>query len=435
MKKSGPRLFFLRITARKIDAVPFFPAPFFLVAIAVGSTPPAVAVEQPDTCVECHQAFELASPSAPTQVMGHDVHAQRGLSCADCHGGDPTAAEQERAMDPAKGFIGRPARHEIPQFCARCHAEPAYMRKYNPNLPTDQYAKYLTSQHGKRIAQGDPDVAVCTSCHDAHGIRGKHDPQSPVFATNIPGTCATCHTDAALMERHGLPVTQHWDYSQSVHGQALLFRGDRAAPHCASCHGAHEAARPGVIAIGNVCAQCHGLTRDLFAKSPHKAAHEALGLPECEVCHGNHLIQRPTDEMLGTGPQALCATCHEAGSPGFATAQRMREAIERLKAELTRAETTVTRAAQLGMDVGEAQFEVHEAQAKLTQARTYVHSFSAQTLTPIADEGLRHAQQAGAQGYEAIKAFQFRRQGLWATLLIITLLAVGLWLKIRDLER
>ncbi len=338
-------------------------------------------------------------------------------------------------MDPAKGFIGRPAHHDIPQFCARCHADPSYMRKYNPNLPTDQYAKYLTSQHGKRLGQGDPDVAVCTSCHEVHGIRSKKDPLSPVYATNIPGTCARCHADSAIMDKHGLPVTQHWEYSQSVHGQALLLRGDRAAPHCASCHGSHEAAKPGTIAIGNVCAQCHSLTRDLFAKSPHKAAHEAFGLPECEVCHGKHLIQRPSDEMLGTGPQALCVTCHEPGSQGFITAHTMREAIERLKTELTSAEVTVAQAAHLGMDVGEAQFAVHGAQAKLTQARTYVHSFSASAMQPIIEEGVQHTQEAQTQGQAAIHEFHFRRHGLWVTLVIIVLVVIGLWWKIRDLDR
>ena len=337
-------------------------------------------------------------------------------------------------MDPAKGFIGRPQRQDIPQFCARCHADPAYMRKYNPNLPTDQYTKYLTSQHGKRNSAGDHDVAVCTSCHDVHDIRSKKDPLSPVFPTNIPGTCAQCHADATLMQRHGLPVKQHWEYAQSVHGQALLFRGDRAAPHCASCHGSHEAARPGVVAIGNVCAQCHSLTRDLFAKSPHKAAHEALGLPECEVCHGNHLIRKPTDEMLGTGPDALCINCHEAGSAGYQAAGQMRAAIEQLKTRSDEAQRVVTTAAQLGMDTSEAEFELGEARTKLTQARTYVHAFAPAVLQPIADDGAQHARLAKAQGEHAIHEFHFRRQGFWLTLAILALVILGLWLKLRDIE-
>lgn len=386
-----------------------------------------------DTCIECHQAFET-DVSAPTRQMAHDIHFARGLSCADCHGGDPAAADQAASMDPAKGFIGRPKRQEIPAFCARCHADPAAMRKYNPNLPTDQYAKYLTSQHGKRISQGDSDVAVCTSCHEAHGIRSKKDPLSPVFPTNIPGTCAVCHADSGIMEKHGLPVTQHWEYSQSVHGQALLVRGDRAAPHCASCHGSHEAARPGVIAIGNVCAQCHSLTRDLFAKSPHKKAHDALGMPECEVCHGNHLIRKPTDEMLGTGPEAVCVRCHEPGSSQHLAAQRMREAIERLKGRLNDAQAKVGQAARLGMAVADAEFELHEAQAQLTQARAYVHSFSAQTLEPIAEEGVGHAAKAHEQGEQAVQEFYFRRKGLWVTLAIVALLALALIFTIREIE-
>jgi predicted CXXCH cytochrome family protein len=237
------------------------------------------------------------------------------------------------------------------------------------------------------------------------------------------------------MDKHHLPVTQHWEYLQSVHGQALLVRGDRGAPHCASCHGSHEAARPGAIAIGNVCAQCHSLTRDLFANSPHKAAHEALGLPECEVCHGNHLIKPPTDEMLGTGQAAVCISCHEPGSPGYQTAQEMRAHLERLKTAMAGAEATVKDAERLGMDVSEAAYELREAFTQLTQARTYVHSFSASTMAPIAQEGERHAQAAQAQGQRAIQEHRFRRHGLWLTLLIIGLLVLGLWLKLRDLER
>lgn len=394
----------------------------------------SMAKDSANSCVECHQTFEVGQESAPTQMMEHDVHVQRGLSCVDCHGGDATAMEQADAMDPAKGFIGRPARQDIPQFCARCHGDPVYMRKYNPNLPTDQYLKYLTSQHGKRNALGDPDVAVCISCHGAHGIRSKKDPFSPVYPMNIPGTCAECHSDSKLMEPHGLPVKQHWDYSQSVHGQALLFRGNRAAPHCASCHGSHEAAKPGTIAIGNVCAQCHSLTRDLFSKSPHKAAHEALGLPECEVCHGNHLIQKPSDDMLGIGPGALCVDCHEPGSNGYRSAEQMRGSIEQLKTRLASAEATVAQAAQLGMEVGEAEFALHEASTQLTQARTYVHAFAPAAMDPIVSEGVRHASQAEEQGHHAIREFQFRRQGLGVTIVIILILIGALLLAIREIE-
>jgi hypothetical protein len=405
------------------------------VALAALAAPTwAWSAPKPDQCLECHRALE-GDVRGPAAVSAEDIHFHRGVSCADCHGGDPTADDAAAAMDPAKGFVGRPSRAEIPAFCARCHADPGYMRRFNPNLPTDQYAKYLTSQHGKRHATGDADVAVCTSCHHAHGIRAKNDPLSPVFPTNIPGTCAECHSDSTLMERHGLPVTQHAEFAQSVHGQALLFRGDRGAPHCASCHGSHEAARPGTSAIGNACAQCHGLTRDLFAGSPHKLAHESLGLPECEVCHGNHLIRKPTDEMLGVGPQALCGQCHEPGSNGYLGAERMRASIERTKAAVAAAEATVSQAGRLGMDVSEPEYEMREAAAKLTQARTYIHSFSPDAVEPIAQEGVCRADQAQAQGHAAIREFRFRRQGFWIALGILGVIIAVLMLLVRELER
>jgi hypothetical protein len=406
----------------------------FLGAVAFLFANPGWAAVKQSSCLECHQAIE-GFAQGPAALFETDIHAHRGFTCADCHGGDPTASEQELAMDPAKGFIGRPKRQEIPQFCARCHADPSYMRRFNPNLPTDQYAKYLTSQHGKGNTAGDPDVAVCTSCHASHGIRSKKDPASPVYPTNIPTTCASCHSDAAIMQRHGLGVKQPWEYSQSVHGQALLFRGDRAAPHCASCHGSHEAAKPGAIAIGNVCAQCHSLQRDLFAASPHKPAHEALGMSECEVCHGNHLIAKPTDDLLGTGPDALCIQCHQPGSTGHATAEQMRQAIERLKTQLADAEAVVGKAARLGMDASDGEFEIREAHSKLTQARSYIHSFSITQLEPIVEEGTQHAAGAKTQGEQSIGEFHFRRHGLWITLVILTLLILGLVWKIRESER
>lgn len=393
-----------------------------------------MAAGKPDSCTACHAELE-GDTRGPAALFREDVHFQRGLTCVDCHGGDAAAADQEAAMDPKKGYTGVPARKDIPQFCARCHADPSYMRRYNPNLPTDQFAKYLSSAHGKGNAAGQPGSAMCSSCHGAHGIRSKKDPFSPSYPTNIPGMCAACHSDSKIMEPYHLPVTQHWEYVQSVHGQALLVRGDRGAPSCASCHGAHEAAKPGALSIGNVCAQCHALTSELFAHSPHKAAHEALGLRQCEVCHGNHLIRSPSDAMLGTGPDAVCVSCHEPGTAGYVAAQKMRGTIESLKDGMAESKADLKRAGRLGMDTGEGEFALNEAATKLTQARTYVHSFSMKQLGPIAAEGMSQVRLAQGYARRAIEEFGFRRKGLWAALAVIALLVVLLILKIRDIDR
>ena len=404
----------------------FFLLPFSFCLVAT----PLLAA---DSCQECHRALGDAHTKI-VEDFAQDVHALRGLSCADCHGGDPKDPEMS-AMDPGKGFKGHVDRSQIPLFCASCHADASYMRRFNPNIPTDQYAKYLVSQHGKLLAQGDQKVAVCVSCHGVHGIRSKHDPLSPVFLTNAPRTCAKCHANADYMKEYGIPTNQFDEYHQSVHGQALLERGDRAAPACHSCHGSHDASRPKTIAIGNICAQCHALSRDLFVHSPHKAAHDRMGLPECEVCHGNHLIRKTSDTMLGTGSDAVCIRCHQEGSKGFQMAHTMKSSIETLKGNLSEAEGIVLKAEHIGMNVDEAKFDLGQAQNTLTQARAYVHSFSDQEVHSIAEKGKEMALKAYEGGKRAIKAFQFRRKGFWISAVIMFLLILGLVLKIRDIER
>lgn len=402
---------------------------FLIMAFAVKS-----GAEQKDYCIECHKLLE-GRAKEPTEAIEHDVHFKRGLSCADCHGGDPTTEDFTQAKDPAKGFIGKPARNIRPNFCGRCHADPAYMRRFNPNIPTDQLAKYNESQHGKLNAQGDQKVAICTSCHGVHGIREKDDPLAPVFITNAPKTCASCHADKEYMKDYSIPTDQMAEYEQSVHGEALLKKGDRGAPACHSCHGSHDAALPRAIAVGNVCAQCHSLTRDLFAKSPHKSAHDKLGIPECEICHGNHKIMRTSDEMLGTGEEALCIKCHTADSRGYIVATSMKGAIEALKTDIKESEDILTNAEKLGMEVSDAKFDLDEAKNSLTKSHTYIHSFSKERVEEIAKEGIDLAKKAKDKGEKAVDEFNFRRKGFAVAIVIILFLAVALYLKIRRMEK
>ena len=70
----------------------------------------------PDSCIACHTALE--DGKGPASTIKNDVHIAHGLSCADCHGGDRTSQDPEVSMSKAKGFKGKPARTEIPKFCA-----------------------------------------------------------------------------------------------------------------------------------------------------------------------------------------------------------------------------------------------------------------------------------------------------------------------------
>jgi hypothetical protein len=89
-----------------------------------------------DQCITCHQEIEML----PEGFQKYDVHVQFGLSCAGCHGGDPTSDDEEIAMSEANGFIGVPDHETIPKLCGKCHSDPEYMRNYHPGLATDQVA-------------------------------------------------------------------------------------------------------------------------------------------------------------------------------------------------------------------------------------------------------------------------------------------------------
>ncbi|HEY3247915.1 MAG TPA: cytochrome c3 family protein [bacterium] len=400
-----------------------------------GSAPSVVlaaAVPPTDTCTSCHENLggALAKPAAG---MGSDVHAQQGLRCASCHGGNPARTGMD-AHDRAAGFVGAPTAQQTPQFCARCHSNVDFMRRFNPRLPTDQFARYQTSVHGKRLKDGDQAVATCTSCHGVHPVRSVTDSSSPVFSTNVPATCARCHADPVRMKKYGIPTTQYAQYKESVHGQALLARGNRQAPACNDCHDNHGATPPGVTSVANVCAQCHSATRDLFVRSPHKTAFDALGIAECTVCHGTHRIKLPTDAMIGARAGAVCMQCHPTGSAGLAAAATMRGSLENLKTAIAQANKELGQAADAGMDVSEARLDLDQASTQLILTRAATHAADPKAVQQSSGVGVAAAGKARAVGAAALAEVAFRRRGLGVSIAIIALVAVLLWLKFQQIR-
>lgn len=393
----------------------------------------AESEEKPNTCVDCHAALpdELG---APVEGMKRDVHTEHGLSCVDCHGGNPSDPDLT-SMDEEAGFRGKPQRMEIPDFCGRCHSDPAYMRHFSPTLPTNQRERYRTSVHGKRLAEGDDRVATCVSCHGVHGILSGRHVDSPVYPANIPATCGHCHSDARYMSPYGLPVDQEKNYRASVHGDLLLRQRDLSAPSCATCHDNHGAYPPGVTSVADVCGQCHVNNRNFFVESPHKKAFDHLDLPECVVCHGNHRVTRTSDSMLGTGEGALCVKCHNPGTPGFVAAQRMRAAIDNLSSAMQKTEAELERAAKLGVEVSEAQYEFRGAHAILIKTRTAVHRFEPEPVIQTANKGLELCGKTSKVAESAIEEAKTRRRNLLIPLAIIAVLMIALTLKLRQLER
>ncbi|MFQ5737560.1 MAG: cytochrome c3 family protein [Acidobacteriota bacterium] len=326
-----------------------------LVLILLATTSASMGAEPRQTsCLKCHGDTDLMDEEMLRIVadFGRGVHAEIGLSCHDCHGGNPDpklSDDPEAAMDEGfkpHPYKGAPERSAMPGFCGSCHSDPSYMKRFRPDARVDQVREYSTSVHGKRLDQGDTRVATCVDCHGVHGILRVSDRESPVYPTHVAQTCGSCHADSERMAGYkdaaGRPLAtdQSARWRRSVHATALLEKEDLSAPTCNDCHGNHGAAPPGLDAVGFVCGQCHGREATLFRASPKhegfndhneflsEAGEDGCGdchepdeppakirkihsFSECATCHGHHLVVRPTIGLLAPLPGTPCALCHE----------------------------------------------------------------------------------------------------------------------------
>lgn len=215
-----------------------------------------------------------------------------GLGCTGCH------ADLE----------GKELPHEVPVGrvnCGTCHS-------------TEQ-EQYVRSLHGKAIAHGDPLAPRCVNCHGNHDIWPVRDPRSAVAPLKVPFVCGQCHREGTPVQRNR-PIPQSnilENYSESIHGEALLKKGLSVAPNCATCHTPHlilphtdpasSIARRNIAAT---CTKCHSQIEAVHRKIIRGELwqKEANVLPACVDCHQPHKIRNVfyTQGMA----DADCMHCH-----------------------------------------------------------------------------------------------------------------------------
>jgi len=147
--------------------------------LALATALPVLAEESasaaPQTvCLQCHGS-QPGRLGEPVKLWHDSVHAANGISCHDCHGGDPT--DFAMAMSPERGFLGAPEANAIPEFCGRCHI----------GVKED----YLASKHGQALGKGGPQ---CVTCHSNHAVQ-----RASLDLINEK-SCTRCHTFARAAE-------------------------------------------------------------------------------------------------------------------------------------------------------------------------------------------------------------------------------------------
>ena len=187
-----------------------------------------------------------------------------------------------------------------------------------------------------------PDVETCLGCHNDKGMtvnlpsgesRSLYvDLQS--FRQSVHGnklSCTDCHQDMTSLPHETRPFKTKRDFTlayyeqckrchfanytktlDSVHLKALE-RGDRMAPTCVDCHGAHDIApshKP-KSRLSQTCAKCHRGVFEVYAKSVHgRFLEKSDDVPGCTDCHRSHDVAGPRNGNWQKRTPELCSNCH-----------------------------------------------------------------------------------------------------------------------------
>ncbi len=390
--------------------------------------------EEKDRCFKCHTELDGELKLVADQHR-ESVHRRAGITCAGCHGGDPSTDDMEKAMSQKAGFIGVPEFYRIPYICAKCHSNPDYMRQYNPALPTDQLQKYWTSKHGILLKKNkDEKVAQCISCHSTHNIISGKNPRSPVYPLNIPKTCNKCH-NAKYMEGRNIKTGEYDDYIKSVHGIALLKNRDLGAPACNTCHGNHGAQPPEVDNIAKVCHMCHVIEADYFVRSVHNEVFKEAGLLQCAVCHNYHNISKPDDSFVGVGEKSVCITCHSEGDGGFEIAKNISLHLDSLNNQYNKAIKELEIWKNRGFDMDDDEFSLRDVNQILKNIRRLTHLVNVDSIYVQSKNGFNLLNEIYGSFYRVSKEYKSRWYFFVIITIVILVLAILIFTKIRALKK
>jgi len=256
------------------------------------------AGQENSECLGCHGDKSLTAERKGKSVslyvdekkVGESVHG--ALTCVSCH------ADLAGKELPHEGV---PARVE----CGTCHAE--------------EQKLHAESLHGKAVARGDAFAPHCVDCHGRHDISRARGPNSNVAPQRIPFVCGRCHTEGTPVSRrreiHQANILEN--YTESIHGEALLKKGLVVTATCVSCHTAHSIlphtdSRSSIARnnIAKTCTQCHAQIEDVHRKVIRGELweKEAHVLPACPDCHQPHKVRKVFyDQGMSDSD---CLQCH-----------------------------------------------------------------------------------------------------------------------------
>lgn len=246
------------------------------------------SVHEGAECTDCHLNYnadeiphsktsELAKcSSCHDNTGGLEKSVHNNVNCYDCH--------TKHDIKPAKEF-----KENQTTNCLNCHK--------NKNI-----SKFTGSIHAKK------DIG-CDACH-----QGGHETKK-ISKNEVENVCGKCHSKSSMAKHN------------NIH-QTVMKGGNKNAPVCTDCHGAHEIRRSKVSIQNEACLKCH-LNESLFPGDEKGSAkfvreyktsiHSSILKGEkeaasCSDCHGDHITDNPDDPKASTKKARMIETCGKCHS-------------------------------------------------------------------------------------------------------------------------
>jgi cytochrome b subunit of formate dehydrogenase len=251
--------------------------------------------------------------------LAEDVHTLAGVNCHDCHGGDPTTLNVDRAHQTgATEGSTLPLRTlaQVKESCTICHDSESMLLQSSVHANVD------------RGGEGDVGrVLTCNECHGerTHGMLKVSDRRSPVFPDHQVQLCGSCHEQYQA------------SFTTTVHGKGMFRAGLVVSATCSSCHGAHGIFQAGdersTLHLSNVdvtCSRCHHDMGDRLRASVHGRGHgpgrapDDVGAnanyernPNCTDCHLGHRLLHPQSDEFRLELSSRCRDCHPQSTSSY----------------------------------------------------------------------------------------------------------------------
>jgi hypothetical protein len=412
------------------------------------------------TCIDCHGAHGIRPVSSPDSTA-YAVNVP--LTCARCHSDATLMAryglkanqydEYRRSIHAAalidRGDTAAPACNDchgnhgatppgvqsIAQVCGQCHGRESALFRAS-------IKKNIFDEMG---------LGECTVCHGNHQIG--HPTPELFHASSAPEVTSGEVTGAdpfvaALGDLDaGRTVTARWRSVLRPHVlpdderlvQQIEIAGERRPVMVLD-----GTVRPGdaeTLAVARV-AQSGGLSATLTIEPlsgiPVEAG-DALAFrldvtaKEGGTARGITVRTRPA-EAVEPVRGSVCLTCHQQGDTCDHATERMYSTLGGLERELRSAAALLHRAEVAGMPVSTPLFELRsKGTTASVESRTLVHAFEPDRVEESARKGKEIARAALAAARGAMEEIEFRRRGLAVSLVLIAIVLLALFVKIRQL--